>query len=412
MTRSERGAFLSAAVGLILLLFPSCPTASSVDSRAQLSRTQFEKILVEGVRSTDLELEVKRITSLKQVKSLVLERPAFDGSAVMKIAVLYPGKTSGEPMCPVAIMPGFTAGGFLYLEYACSLAQEGYAVFVPDIRGDYIHFIGLELFQDPLIRTDIPALRANFQSLSQDLEEYTGTDDIDAKDAFALYKQLYAGLLDDQQLADIFRDNLFAYRSYSLDVVVNSMFEVNDDTDSPLFGRLDTEHIGLEGHSFGPDEVLEAVAEKDGAPRFDWSGNIKVALLKGALTTLHRTENFVTIETPVIFMNGEFDDELGVLQPTWAHYGEVAGPAGYLKVYGAGHMFFIDPPIGFLGEKFLPFWGDFEKINLKTFRENRVALRNLCVLVYDAFLKEEPGAFQALKDTTIDFAGECYTRNM
>ena len=288
----------------------------------------------------------------------------------------------------------------------------GYAVFLPDIQGDYIHFIGLELFQDPLIRTEIPSLRANFQALSEDLAEYTDTDDVDAKEAFALYKQLYNGAIDDQQLADIFRDNLFAYRSYALDVIVTSMTDVNEDPESPLYEMVDTDHIGLEGHSFGPDEVLEAIAEKDGAHRFSWTGNVKVALLKGALTALHRSENFQTIKTPAIFMNGEYDDEDGVLQPTWAHYSEVAGPAGYIKVYGSGHMFFIDPPIGFLGEKFLPFWGDFEKINLRTFRKNRVVLRDLCVLVYDAYLKEDPGAFQALKDASLDFDGECYTRNM
>lgn len=379
---------------------------------AHVPQRQFEKILIERVKDIDFETEVKRITSLKQVKSLVIERPAYEGTAVMKIAVLYPATTPDVPMCPVAIMPGFTAGGFLYLEYACSLAQAGHAVFVPDVQGDYIHFIGVELFQDPLIRTDIPALRANFQSLKLDLEEYTATDDIDAKEAFALYKQLYAGTIDDQQLADIFRDNLFAYRSYSLDVVVSSMFDVDADSEGPLFGLIDTDHIGLEGHSFGPDEILEAVAEKDGAPRFWWSGHIKVALLKGALTALHRAENFRTIQTPVIFLNGEYDDEMGVLQPTWTHYSEVAGPAGFIKVYGSGHMFFIDPPIGFLGEKFLPFWGDFEKINLQTFRKNRAVLRDLCVLVYDAYLKEDPGAFQALKDASLDFDGECYTRNM
>ncbi|MCC6695730.1 MAG: hypothetical protein IT365_08880 [Candidatus Hydrogenedentes bacterium] len=395
-----------------LLLFPSCPNTTPMQIDRDRAQLQMETMLIDKARNTDFASEVKRITSLKQVKSLVIERPAYDGTTVMKIAVLYPGTTPDAPMCPVAIMPGFTAGGFLYLEYACSLAQAGYAVFVPDVQGDYIHFIGVELFQDPLIRTDIPALRANFQSLKLDLEEYTGTDDIDAKEAFALYKQLYAGIIDDQQLADIFRDNLFAYRSYSLDIVVTSMFDVDADEEGPLFELLDTDHIGLEGHSFGPDEVLEAVAEKDGAPRFWWSGHIKVALLKGALTALHRAENFQTIQTPVIFMNGEYDDELGVLQPTWTHYNEVAGPAGFIKVYGSGHMFFIDPPIGFLGEKFLPFWGDFEKINLRTFRKNRVVLRDLCVLVYDAYLKEDPGASQALKDTSLDFDGECYTRNM
>ncbi|MCC6489266.1 MAG: hypothetical protein IT364_17325 [Candidatus Hydrogenedentes bacterium] len=399
-------------ISVVLLLFPSCPKSAPTELDVRRSQAHVEAILKEQVRNTDFEAEVKRITSLKQVKSLVLKRPAYDGSTVMKIAVLYPGRSSGEPMCPVGIMPGFTAGAFLYLEYACSLAQAGYAVFVPDVQGDYIHFVGMELFQDPIFRADIPALRASFQTLKQDLEEYTGTDEIDAKEAFALYKQLYAGVIDDQVLADIFRDNLFAYRSYSLDVVVNSMFDVNEDMDGPLTGMLDTEHIGLEGHSFGPDEVLEAVAEKDGGPRFWWSGNIKGVILKGALTALHRRENFESIHTPVIFMNGQYDDEEGVLQPTWKHYGEVAGPAGYFEIYGSGHLFFVDPPLGFLGEKFFPFWGDFEKINLRTFRKNREVMRDLCVLIYDALLNDDPAASQALKDSSLDFDGECYTRNM
>lgn len=75
-------------------------------------------------------------------------------------------------------------------------------------------------------------------------------------------------------------------------------------------------------------------------------------------------------------------------------------------------MVFVDAPIGFLGEKLIPFLGDFRNIDVKSYQRNRATISKLSVLIYNAFLKESPEATKAITQGTVNFYGEYVTTNM
>ncbi|GMV92268.1 MAG: hypothetical protein AMXMBFR82_20460 [Candidatus Hydrogenedentota bacterium] len=403
------------ALVALTLLVGACPKAPVSEQSLQTSLEDSRETQHAETTGSDFEADLKRICRNAGQDYFILERPAYDGVEVMKIAVLYKkaSLSNGAPlMPPVGVIPGFTAGGFLYLEYTRSLVDAGYVVFLPDIKGDYLHFIGLEPFVDPFVDPNFSAFRDNATELEGLLLDYTGDGLIGPKEVYTYYKALYNGEVDDQALADLYRQTLFAYRGYSLDLVVKAMFEVNEDPAYPVYGRINTDRIGLEAHSLGPDEVIESVVRRDGESTYSWSDHIAVALLKGAVPTLQRTENFERIDTPVIFMNGEYDDPTGVIAPTWQRFNVMHAPSAYIIFHDSGHVFFIDPPIGFLGDKLLPFFGNFEGIQLVTYRRNRADMIALCLLVYDAYLKQDSGALKAIETGDARLTGEYYTRNM
>ncbi len=406
-----------ASIVLVALtpLVGACPKTPVSERSLQVSDEDSRETPQAGTAGLDFEADVKRIFRNAGQDYFILERPAYDGVEVMKIAVLYKkaSLSNGAPlMPPVGVIPGFTAGGFLYLDYTRSLVDAGYVVFLPDIKGDYLHFIGLEPFVDPFVNPNFSAFRDNATALESLLKDYTGDELIGPKEVYKYYKALYNGEVDDQVLADLYRQTLFAYRGYSLDLVVKAMFEVNEDPSFPVYNRIDTDRIGLEAHSLGPDEVIESVVRRDGEPTYSWSDHIAVALLKGAVPTLQRTANFERIDTPVIFMNGEYDDPTGVIAPTWQRFNVMHAPSAYIIFHDSGHVFFIDPPIGFLGDKLLPFFGNFEGIQLVTYRRNRADMIALCLLVYDAYLKQDSGALKAIEMGDAQLTGKYYTRNM
>ncbi|MCC6488483.1 MAG: hypothetical protein IT364_13380 [Candidatus Hydrogenedentes bacterium] len=394
------------------LFFMSCP---AVNSAIEPGPGYVPLSAVAQTDGADFEGHIKRQSAENGVYSLIIERPAFDGTTPMRIAVLYPSvpKSEGSScMSPVVIAPGFSAGAFVYSEYACSLAQAGHIVFLPDIEGDYVHFIGLEPMEDPMIEADFRALQVNMEALRTDLEEYEGTDDMDYREVFRLFKGIHNGGIQDQNLCDIFRNHLFAYRSYSLDVVVRSIFEINEDVYSPLCGVIATDRIGLEGHSLGCDEIVDAIVLQEGVGKYWWVNNINVVLLKAAQTCLQGPEHFQSVATPVFFMTGEYDNRKYIIEPNWSNFNGLQSNAGYFTLYNAGHMVFVDPPIGFLGEKLIPALGDFENIDWESYQRNRATVLNLSALLYEAFLDESPEAIEAVTHETYSLAGEAVTRKI
>lgn len=399
--------------GLTFVLHSCREDHDAAGSRGWTSH-ELTHALAVHIDQSDFEAHVKRLGAQQGIDSFILKRPAYNGVDIMKIAVLYPpcGKTSADPLYAVGFVPAFTAGGRVYLEYAAALAERGFAVFLPDIKGDPIHFIGLELFVDPLIDTDLPALESSIQSLRADLVAYTGNPNVTDSEIWDMFNGFYEYELQDQELADIFRDNIFAYRAYSLDTLVSAMFDVAADPASPLHDRLNVDRIGLEGHSLAPDEILEALVRTGGAAKYTWTDTIGVAILKAASTCLHGAQNAQSIGTPVFFMTGGVDNPDYIATPNWRRFNEFSGPAGYITLFGSGHMVFVDPPIGFLGDKFLPYIGSVQDVSLYTYTRNRAAVLDLCTIIYSAYLRQDPSALHLLRDASLDFTGDYAARNL
>lgn len=394
-----------------LLLTQSCPVQPLSQS--------FIPDHVPGVRlqtsESEFTAQTKAITAEEGVASFIITRTTNGGTDEMKIAVVYPPATEARsgvrPLYPVVLAPGFSAGGCVYLEYVCELAKRGFVVFLPDYKGDFIHFFGLELFRDPLIRPDARDLVKGFAILVEDLAEYTETE-VDAAFVLEVLRKFGEGTIKDQVIADMIRRDLFAYRGYCLDAVVRAIFDVAADQDSPLYGRINTDRIGLEAHSLGADEVVQALLRTDDVAQCSWTDNIGVAILKGGTTFLHNEDNMRPITTPLFFMNGEYDDPEGVIAVTWSRFNALDAPAGYITLADSGHMVFVDPPIGFFGDKLVPLFGDFQGIRWNTFVRNRATIVDLSALIYDAYLAQDPVAIDTVRDGAIDFAGSFETRNI
>lgn len=402
-------------LGTLALLLLSCPRTTSQRLAADLALVSHTRLPVTADADSTFAKNVERIADENGVRSRVIERPSYDGDVTMKIAVLFSDAfddQAGLVLNPVGVVPGSTGGAFVYMDYACSLAAAGYVVFLPDIQGEYVHLFGMNPLSDPLVSVDLSGVRTDISDLRTQLAEYAGAESIDMFGVLELYQSVFGGSSQDQALCDTFRDCLFANRVYSLDMVVRSMFEENNDPVSPLYGKIDTNSIGLEGHSMGCDEILESLVPENDIPRYWWSENIKVAILKAAQTSLHGPENFRAITAPVFFITGECDSAKYIIEPNWAHFNTLQSPSGYLILFNAGHFVFVDAPYGFFLDKFVPILGDIEHVDLASFERNRTAILAASVEIYDTYLGRRSTAAEMATPEILDFPGEYYTRNM
>lgn len=407
---AKRGWVAPVLAVVILFFAQSCPVQMQPRPRVLLAHQQ--PWLAPQSADVDFATQARVLARQEGIEAFIIERPAYNGSDAMKIAVIYPSpqEDAKTPLLrPVVIAPGFSAGASLYLGYACELAKRGFAVFLPDYKGDLVHFFGLEMFRDPFVSTDIPV--DGFTALMNDLAAYTGTE-VDADFVFAVIDRFWAGSVDDQAVAELIRQDLFAYRGYSLDATVCSVFDVAEDPGSPLYGRIDMDKIGLEAHSLGADEVMQALLRRDGTPQYWWTDTVGVAILKGGTTFLHDEPSVKTIATPVFFMNGEYDDPSGIMEVTWSRFKMLDAPAGYITLESCGHMVFVDPPIGFFGDKLVPLFGQFIDVRWNEFVRNRASIVDISATMYDAYLADDAEALAKIHDGAIDFVGTYDTRNM
>ncbi len=405
--------WLALVLAVVILLFAqSCPVQMQPRPRAILAEQP--PWFAPQSAAAEFATQARVLARQQGIEAFIIERPSYTGSDAMKIAVIYPspvGNGKTPLLRPIVIAPGFSAGASLYLGYACELAKRGFAVFLPDYKGDFVHFFGLELFRDPLVNTATPELAECVQGLIVDLAEHTGNE-VDAQFAWEVWGKFWEGEIKDQAVADLIRKNFFAYRDYSLDATVCSVFDVAEDTDSPLYARLDTSTIGLEAHSLGADEVMQALLRRDGTPQYWWTDNIGVAILKGGTVFLHDEASVKTISTPVFFINGEYDDPSGIMEVTWSRFNMMDAPTGYFTLSNAGHMVFVDPPIGFFGDKLVPVFGQFSDVRWDEFLRNRAANVDISAMLYDAYLADDADALVKIHDGAIDFDGTYDTRNM
>ena len=110
-------------------------------------------------------------------------------------------------------------------------------------------------------------------------------------------------------------------------------------------------------------------------------------------------------------MNGEYDDPSGIMDITWLRYNQLEAPAGYITLSNCGHMVFVDAPIGFVGDKFVPLFGQYRDIHWREFLRNRETIVDLTAAVYDAFLDRDQDVLMRVYDGGLDFEGSYETRN-
>ncbi len=123
--------------------------------------------------------------------------------------------------------------------------------------------------------------------------------------------------------------------------LLDYLLGLNDRAGSVLEGLLNTDRVGMMGHSLGGYTTLGLVG---GHPGPAWRDErIKVAVLLSAGLLPYRG-HVSQVATPVMVMYGENDPPgLGEPEDRYQTYAEVTGPRAVIVVAGAEHLTFSNP---------------------------------------------------------------------
>ena len=166
--------------------------------------------------------------------------------------------------------------------------------------------------------------------------------------------------------------------------------------DTPFNGRLDIEHIGMAGHSFGAFTTLAAIGEGFSGwggrcQRFDDS-RIKAAIAMSATPSRHRdklAEVYSGIDIPCFHMTGTLDDSLVASTKAAERrliYDNIDRPDQYLLTFeGGDHMVFS-------GRKAIP---DRDASKDPLFHS---LIQMSTIAFWDAYLRDDQKALQWLTE--------------
>jgi len=354
------------------------------------------------------DLEAKLSSELshnldKEINYKIFEIP-IEGDKI-KTAFIY--NENVEKSEAVIIVPGFSAGGCLYLDYAKNLAKD-YCVFIPDFKKDYLHFLGMEPTKDPLVSLKLDSLVKNINSIVEEVKKIPGYENYGSfEDGMELFDKCMEGEIKDERVLEIVDDKLFSYREDGISSLMNYIYQVNE-TPGDFYHKVDFSKIGFEGHSLAGNEILKIVEER----KYWWSDNVKAIISKGGTTNLQSLEktNSISKDVGVFFVQGIFDDDKSINSPAFERYKMLKGPSGYLEIENAGHMFFIDFPIGYLCE-LLPFFGDASITPFDYFKNNEFN-KEFSKTVYGAFLKNKKEDCNKLKSGDFEISGDYFVKNL
>lgn len=123
--------------------------------------------------------------------------------------------------------------------------------------------------------------------------------------------------------------------------LLDYLLGLNDRAGSSLEGLLDTDRVGMMGHSLGGYTTLGLVG---GHPDAAWRDErLKLAVLLSAGLLPYRG-HVGQVAAPVLVMYGENDPPgLGEPQDRYQTYTEVSGPRAVIVVAGAEHLTFSNP---------------------------------------------------------------------
>jgi predicted dienelactone hydrolase len=133
--------------------------------------------------------------------------------------------------------------------------------------------------------------------------QHIGSDDsIWRKAGLEGYSQLTAAAADPQTAINRARDVTFA---------IDQMLALNKNKTSPLQGLVNTDEIGMSGHSFGAWTTLAVIGQKTGTPLTFTDPRIKAAVAMSSPVTVAMMRvpgEFVSIKVPVFHMTGTLDN--------------------------------------------------------------------------------------------------------
>jgi predicted dienelactone hydrolase len=172
---------------------------------------------------------------------------------------------------------------------------------------------------------------------------------------------------------------------------IDQMITLNGDANSPLFGRIDTQNIGIAGHSFGAF-TAQAVAGRGSAQKPEWSdARVKACVAMSAPSGTPETirPQFAGFKVPFFFLTGTEDNIPFVTPETTpetrrAAFEAITGVDGYyLLLKDADHLSFAGQRL--FGEA-------------PSDARDHDLIRASTLLFFDAYLKNSATAKRELRD--------------
>ena len=361
---------------------------------------------------------IKRIVDIDNVGE-IYETSVFSQDELMKVAAIYPktileSKTE-DSIKPIVYMTGYSAGASIYLDYANKLSKYGYLVLVPEINGDAIHFLSMDLRNDHIIDIDGEPFKEKLGNIMGDVQKVDGYQSLNniLDIASLVMIQGVQGDIQNERVLKIINKHLFKFRDYALDSTIKLIYDLDQDPNSPLYRKIDTNNIGIEGHSLGPHTIFNAITNP--SPPF-WAGDVKAFISKGGTTGYQSLDNVSRIgeksldKYPYIYvMMGESDIDNSVLQPSWDRFQVLEVPSVYTLLGGAGHMVFVAFPLSFIADKYTPFGN--RSITIQQSLSAQKTALEISRTFYDAVLKNDKNAMKRIKRENFEGIKESYILN-
>ncbi|MBI4356010.1 MAG: hypothetical protein HY597_06160 [Candidatus Omnitrophica bacterium] len=129
-----------------------------------------------------------------------------------------------------------------------------------------------------------------------------------------------------------------SYRPAQIRATIDLLVNASRDRSSPFAGRLDTEHIGVMGHSFGAwtTMVVAGTVQRYADPRVDAA----IALSPAVNGTVFSAEEVANIRVPFLLMFGSTEVTQGRGNDRKHFYDHLPGPKYMVEIEGAVHTTF------------------------------------------------------------------------
>jgi hypothetical protein len=123
------------------------------------------------------------------------------------------------------------------------------------------------------------------------------------------------------------------------------LVNLNSDSDSKFYNKLNTDAIGAFGHSQGAGGSLRATLDSDGLIK------TVVPICLPSLIWVNKNDTFdlTKLTVPILFLGGSNDWLIAPPWALWVYYNEVSGAAAMLVLIGADHNTIQHTGGGYLG---------------------------------------------------------------
>lgn len=237
-----------------------------------------------------------------------------------------------DKMPLIVFSHGSSASPGVYDGMLRRLAGQGYVVVAPQHHDEFNVLTPERLVQINLLRALQQALDG--ESLVRLAIELTGDGSLDFDDVINLIFFSDVGdRLRDEELLELLRRD-FNYRVLEVQAAIAWAEEQNADSNSRLYGRIDTDRIIMAGHSLGGASILPFAMPDN--PAYDQ--RVKAQILLSPASCIYDVSS---VEVPTFWATGTLDMP-SFQSDALTGFSQVGGKSVFVSFEDVGHITFAD----------------------------------------------------------------------